>query len=63
MRRDSIVERRFIEIGPELDNKVVVERGLMPGERIVVEGYHKLTHGMRVEAVEPRRDNGVATNS
>ncbi|WP_300747922.1 efflux RND transporter periplasmic adaptor subunit [uncultured Alistipes sp.] len=63
VRRDSIVERRFIEIGPELDNKVVVERGLMPGERIVVEGYHKLTHGMRVEAVEPRRDNGVATNS
>ena len=63
VRRDSIVERRFIEIGPELDNKVVVERGLMPGERIVVEGYHKLTHGMRVEAVEPRRNNGVATNS
>ena len=63
VRPDSVVERRFIEIGPELDNKVVVERGLMPGERIVVEGYHKLTHGMRVEAVEPRRDNGVATNS
>lgn len=63
VRRDSVAERRFIEIGPELDNKVVVERGLMPGERIVVEGYHKLTHGMRVEAVEPKRDNGVATNS
>ena len=62
VRPDSVVEKRFIETGPELDNKTVVERGLLSGERIVVEGYHKLNHGMRVEAVEPRRDNGVASN-
>ena len=62
VRPDSVVEKRFIETGPELDNKTVVERGLLSGERIVVEGYHKLNHGMRVEAVEPWRDNGVASN-
>ena len=27
------------------------------------EGYHKLNHGMRVEAVEPWRDNGVASTN
>lgn len=48
MRKDSTVERRFIELGPEFQNDVVVERGLSAGEMIVSEGYHKLTPGMKV---------------
>lgn len=51
VRPDSIVERRFVETGPELDNTIVVERGLAPGENIVTEGYHKLKHGMKVAPV------------
>ena len=47
LRNDGIAEKRFIELGPETGNKTVVERGLLPGERIVVEGYHKLTHGQK----------------
>lgn len=50
MRRDSTVERRFIEIGPEFGNNMVVERGLSAGENIVTEGYHKLTPGIKVKA-------------
>lgn len=49
LRTDSTVERRFIEIGPEINNYVVVERGLSAGEFIVTEGYHKLNPGDRVE--------------
>ena len=49
LRSDSTVERRFIEIGPEINNNVVVERGLSAGEFIVTEGYHKLNPGDRVE--------------
>lgn len=49
VRPDSIVEKRFVETGPELDNSVIVERGLAKGEQIVTEGYHKLTHGMKVK--------------
>ena len=49
LRVDSTVERRFIEIGPEINNNVVVERGLSPGEFIVTEGYHKLNPGDRVD--------------
>ncbi len=49
---DSTVERRFIEQGPEYGNNVIVERGVAPGENLVVEGYHKLHHGMKVRPVE-----------
>ena len=48
MRKDSTVERRFIELGPEFGNHVVVERGLVPNEQLVTEGYHKLNPGMKV---------------
>lgn len=51
LRPDDIVEKRFIEIGPETGNSTVVERGLFKGERLIVEGYHKLTHGMKAKAV------------
>lgn len=57
VRPDSIVEKRFVETGPEVGNNTVIERGLAPGEWIVVEGFHKLSHGMKVEALlaEPVR--------
>ncbi len=48
VRNDGVVEKRFVELGPEVENTTVVERGLLKGERIVTEGYHKLTHGMKV---------------
>ena len=37
IRPDSIAERRMIELGPEVNNRVIVERGVVPGERIVVD--------------------------
>ncbi len=52
VRPDNIVEKRFVETGPELGNDVVIERGIAKGEKIVVEGYHKLSHGMIVKAVK-----------
>ena len=51
IRPDSIAERRMIELGPEVDNRVIVERGVVPGEKIVVEGFHELTHGDKVDPV------------
>lgn len=52
VKNDSIVERRFVEIGPELNNNTVIERGLAKDEVIVVEGFHKLNHGIKVRPVE-----------
>lgn len=55
VRPDSVVEKRFVELGPELKNTTVVERGIVAGEDIVVEGYHKLSHGVKVEPVASNR--------
>lgn len=52
MRTDSVAERRLIEMGPEYGNNVVVERGIVAGEYIITEGFHKLTPGIRVEAID-----------
>lgn len=57
VRPDSVVEKRFIETGPETGNNVIVERGLAKGERIVSEGEHKLKHSMKVTPIEARPDS------
>ena len=56
MRKDNTVEKRFIELGPEVGNNVVVERGLAAGEIVVVEGFHKLTPGMKVRVSQPEME-------
>ena len=63
-RPDSIVEKRFIELGPEVGNNVVVERGLGPDENIIVEGFHKLSHGVKVAPiiVAPERPQADSEN-
>lgn len=66
-RRDSTAEKRFIELGPQQENTVVVERGLAAGERIVVEGQHKLTPGMAIAEgalpTEKKEQNDQATKN
>ena len=45
MRRDSTVEKRFIELGPEFGNNWVVERGLVAGEQIVTGRFPQADSG------------------
>lgn len=52
VRKNSTVEKRFIELGPEVGNHTVVERGLEAGELVVDEGHHKLSAGMKVRVAE-----------
>lgn len=56
VRGDSIAERRMVELGPEVGNNVIVERGLIAHENIVVEGFHKLTHGDKVIPSTPQME-------
>jgi len=56
VRPDSVVEKRFVETGPETDGNTIIERGLARGEKIVTEGFHKLRHGMKVNPVPVGRD-------
>ncbi|MDE6154343.1 MAG: efflux RND transporter periplasmic adaptor subunit [Muribaculaceae bacterium] len=60
VKPDSIVERRFVETGPELDRTTVIERGLEAGENIIVEGYHKVKNGMKVAPVS---NNAITVNN
>lgn len=56
VRPDSVVERRYVETGPEVGNNIIIERGLAAGEYLVVEGYHKLHHGTKVRPVAATAD-------
>jgi membrane fusion protein (multidrug efflux system) len=59
VRHDGQAETRFVQIGPEIMNNVVIERGLGENEQIVTEGYHKLTPGMSVNAIESGDDKAL----
>jgi len=48
IKPDNVAEKRFVETGPEQNNNIVIVRGLAKNEKIVVEGYQKLTHGQKV---------------
>lgn len=52
IRPDSIAEKRLVEIGNEQGNILEVKRGLSNNEKIVTEGYQKLTHGMKVNPMD-----------
>ncbi len=62
VRPDSIVERRFVETGPELDNTIVVERGLEAGESIITEGCHKVKNGMKVAPVSGNNKVNISSD-
>ncbi len=50
IRQDQSVERRTIKVGPVRDGLAVIEAGLMPGERVIVDGQFKLRPGAKVAA-------------
>ena len=59
IRRDDVAEKRFVQMGPEIGNNVVIERGLGENERVVTEGYHKLTPGMKVHAISADDEKAI----
>lgn len=59
IRRDDVAEKRYVQIGPEIGNKVVIERGLGETERVVVEGYHKLVPGVQVHPIDANDEKAL----
>ena len=45
------VERRLIFVGPIVGGELIVEKGLDPGERIIVHGINKVYHGSLADPV------------
>lgn len=46
--RDERAERRPVRLGPAIGDRIVVEDGLVPGDRLVVEGQTQVSDGQRV---------------
>jgi membrane fusion protein (multidrug efflux system) len=61
IRRDNKAEKRFVQIGPEIHNNIVIERGLGENEQVVTEGYHKLTPGVEVRAIDSSDERALET--
>lgn len=59
IRRDGVAEKRFVQTGPEIGNNMVIERGLGENELVVIEGYHKLVPGEKVQVVRADDEKAV----
>jgi membrane fusion protein, multidrug efflux system len=60
---DDTIDLRSVEMGARIDSLWVVESGLKPGERVVVEGLQKIRQGVKVavqaaETVAPTDKQG-----
>ncbi len=50
VKDDSTVEMRNVVVGPSEGDAVAIDKGLAPGEVVVIEGVDKLQRGMKVAA-------------
>jgi multidrug efflux system membrane fusion protein len=54
VKPDLTVESRRVKVGRRLPRELVIDEGLMPGERVVTDGQLRLFPGARVE-IKPQR--------
>jgi multidrug efflux system membrane fusion protein len=50
VREDQTAEMRPVTVGPRVDQDMVIEKGLEPGETVVVDGQLRLAPGSRIQA-------------
>lgn len=58
IKEDQTVEQRAIKVARSEDGKALIDDGLKPGERVVVDGQYRLQPGARVNASEPAPATG-----
>jgi multidrug efflux system membrane fusion protein len=58
VKQDRTVEQRAVTPGERLDQEIVIEQGLRPGETVVVEGQLRLVPGARVQIRDGSRPPG-----
>ena len=55
VKADSTVEPRPVKTGFALEGKLVIEKGVAPGETVVTDGQLRLFPGARIRAVDPAK--------
>ncbi|MBV8779265.1 MAG: efflux RND transporter periplasmic adaptor subunit [Alphaproteobacteria bacterium] len=53
IKADDTVERRAVDVAAIQDGVAVINNGLQPGEKVVVDGQYRLTEGARVRLAAP----------
>ena len=51
VKPDKTVESRNVTVGPAVGRKVIIEKGVAPGETVVTDGQLRLFPGARIEPV------------
>jgi multidrug efflux system membrane fusion protein len=51
VKPDKTVESRIVTVGSIIGRKVIIEKGVSPGENVVTDGQLRLFPGARIEAV------------
>jgi membrane fusion protein, multidrug efflux system len=50
VKSDATVEQRMVKAGERVDDQWIIESGVKPGERVIVEGIQKVQPGIKVNA-------------
>jgi multidrug efflux system membrane fusion protein len=58
IKADDTVERRAVKVGSIQDGLAVIDDGLSPGEKVVVDGQYRLTEGAKVRATPVQGASG-----
>ena len=55
VKPDQTVETRLVTVGQTVDNRIVVETGISPGETVVTDGQLRLFPGAHIRVVPPAK--------
>ena len=46
--KDKFAVRRHVVLGPEIGQKIIIDKGLRVDERVIIHGHNRLEHGTRI---------------
>ena len=58
--RDGVVTPVAVSVGPQIENRALIYKGLEPGDMVIVEGFQKIRPGAPVQPVPWKADGGAA---
>ena len=61
VKSDATVEQRMVKAGDRVGNLWVIESGLKPGEKVIVEGIQRVSPGIKVSAKMVKLEEAAAT--